>query len=65
MDYKWNWGMLLQPVATGEPTTYLGWLGYGFLNTALLTFTAWILAMAVGSLFDWERPMCQFLEIFR
>ncbi len=57
MDYKWNWGMLLQPVATGEPTTYLGWLGYGFLNTALLTFTAWILAMAVGSLFGVFRTL--------
>ncbi len=23
MDYKWNWAVLLQPVATGEPSTYV------------------------------------------
>lgn len=57
MDYKWNWGILLQPVATGEPTTYLGWLGYGFLNTAMLTFVAWALAMVVGSLFGILRTV--------
>ena len=26
MSYHWNWGILLSPVSTGEPTTYLGWL---------------------------------------
>lgn len=57
MDYKWNWGMLLQPVATGEHTTYLGWLGYGFLNTTLLTCVAWILAMLVGSMFGIMRTL--------
>jgi len=57
MSYQWNWGILLQPVATGEPTTYLGWLGHGFINTAVLTFAAWILAMVVGSLFGIMRTL--------
>lgn len=57
MDYKWNWGILLQPVATGEPTTYLGWLAQGFLNTAILTLLAWILALAVGSIFGIMRTL--------
>ena len=74
MDYKWNWGILLQPVATGEATTYLGWLGYGFLNTALLTFVAWALAMVVGSSFGilrtipnrWGRALgTAYVSIFR
>lgn len=57
MSYQWSWGILLQPVATGEPITYLGWLGQGFINTAILTFLAWILAMAVGSLFGIMRTL--------
>ncbi len=57
MDYKWNWGVLLQPVATGEPTTYLGWLLSGFLNTLVLTVLAWILAMIVGSMFGIMRTL--------
>ncbi|CAG9221873.1 hypothetical protein BCAR13_440095 [Paraburkholderia caribensis] len=26
MSYHWNRSILLSPVSTGEPTTYLGWL---------------------------------------
>ncbi len=33
MSYHWNWGILLSPVSTGEPTTYLGWLLSGFWVT--------------------------------
>ncbi|WP_019143217.1 amino acid ABC transporter permease [Noviherbaspirillum massiliense] len=57
MDYKWNWGVLLQPVATGEPTTYLGWLATGFANTAALTAAAWVLAVVVGSAFGIMRTL--------
>lgn len=57
MDYKWNWAVLLQPVATGEPSTYLGWLLSGFLNTVLLTALAWILALVVGSIFGIMRTL--------
>lgn len=57
MDYKWNWGVLLQPVATGEPSTYLGWLLSGFWNTVFLTALAWILALVVGSVFGIMRTL--------
>lgn len=56
-NYRWNWGVLLQPVATGEPTTYLGWLLSGFLNTAVLTLLAFALALAVGSMFGIARTL--------
>lgn len=57
MDYKWNWAILLHPVATGEPTTYLGWLASGFMNTVYLTVSAWILALVVGSIFGVMRTL--------
>lgn len=57
MHYKWNWAVLLQPVATGEPTTYLGWLASGFMNTVYLTLLAWLLALAVGSAFGVMRTL--------
>lgn len=57
MDYRWHWGILLEPVATGEPHTYLGWLVSGFFNTASLTVLAWILAFALGTLFGIARTL--------
>ncbi len=57
MDYHWNWGVLLQPVATGEPTTYLGWLASGFVNTMALTALAWLLAVGIGSLLGIMRTL--------
>jgi glutamate/aspartate transport system permease protein len=29
MSYNWNWGVFLQPRATGDDT-YLGWMFAGF-----------------------------------
>lgn len=57
MDYRWNWGILLEPVATGEPHTYLGWLVAGFANTLTLTVLAWLLALVVGSLAGIARTL--------
>ncbi|TAM86174.1 MAG: amino acid ABC transporter permease [Candidimonas sp.] len=57
MAYRWDWAVLLQPVATGEPTTYLGWLFSGFLNTVYLTLLAWILALVVGSVLGVMRTL--------
>ena len=37
MSYHWNWGILLQPVSTGEPTTYLGWLLSGMRVTVTVS----------------------------
>jgi glutamate/aspartate transport system permease protein len=49
MDYSWHWGVLLQPVATGERDTYLGWLLSGLVNTVVLTVLAFALALAIGT----------------
>src|SRR5450830_172522 len=49
MSYHWNWGILLEPVSTGEPSTYLGWLLSGLFNTVAVSLAAWIIALAVGA----------------
>ena len=49
--------MLLEPVATGEPSTYLGWIYSGFINTVLLTVCAWVLALALGVVFGVMRTL--------
>ena len=51
MSYHWNWGILLSPVSTGEPTTYLGWLLSGLWVTVTVSLAAWVIALIVGSLF--------------
>jgi len=48
MAYHWNWGIFLQPVSTGEASTYLGWLWSGLANTVALSLAAWIIALLVG-----------------
>lgn len=48
--YSWNWGVFLEPVSTGEPTTYLGWLLAGLYNTIVVGLAAIVIALAVGTL---------------
>ena len=48
MGYSWNWGVFLQPSATGD-NTYLGWMFYGFKMTIGLSLSAWIIALLLGS----------------
>jgi glutamate/aspartate transport system permease protein len=48
MHYAWNWGIFLQPVSTGEPTNYLGWLLSGLQNTLLIGIGSMMLALIVG-----------------
>lgn len=48
MSYNWNWGVFLQPSATGEGT-YLHWLVDGLQWTVTLSLSAWLIALAVGS----------------
>ncbi|HNK03221.1 MAG TPA: ABC transporter permease subunit, partial [Accumulibacter sp.] len=48
MAYNWNWGVFLQPTATGDDT-YLGWMLYGFKMTIALSLSAWLIALAVGA----------------
>jgi His/Glu/Gln/Arg/opine family amino acid ABC transporter permease subunit len=57
MDYRWHWGVLLQPVATGEPATYLDWLFSGLVNTVELTLLAFSLALAMGTVFGVMRTL--------
>ncbi|CCD38856.1 Glutamate Aspartate transport system permease protein GltJ (TC 3.A.1.3.4) [Candidatus Paraburkholderia kirkii UZHbot1] len=57
MSYHWNWGILLSPVSTGEPTTYLGWLISGFWVTITVSLAAWVIALVVGSLFGILRTV--------
>lgn len=57
MAYHWDWGVLLAPVSTGEPTTYLGWLMHGFWMTITLSLCAWVIALAVGALFGALRTV--------
>lgn len=57
MSYHWNWGILLSPVSTGEPTTYLGWLISGLWVTVSVSLCAWVIALVVGSFFGVLRTM--------
>ena len=49
MSYQWNWGVFLQPSASGDDT-YLGWMLAGFKMTITLSLTAWVLALLLGAL---------------
>src|SRR5512133_2109344 len=49
MGYSWNWGVFLQPSATGDDT-YLGWMFYGFKMTIGLSLSAWLIALLLGAL---------------
>lgn len=57
MAYHWNWGIFLDPVSTGEPTTYLGWMWAGLQMTVALSLAAWTVALIVGSLFGILRTV--------
>ncbi len=50
MAYHWNWGVFLNPVSTGEPTNYLGWIISGFEVTIALSMCAAVIALLVGTL---------------
>lgn len=50
MAYQWNWAVFAQPTATGDGSTYLGWMWAGFQLTVGLSLSAWLLALVVGSL---------------
>jgi glutamate/aspartate transport system permease protein len=57
MAYHWNWGILLSPVSTGEPTTYLGWLLSGLAVTIEISLVSWVIALIVGSFFGVLRTL--------
>jgi glutamate/aspartate transport system permease protein len=49
MGYQWNWGIFLQPSASGDDT-YLGWMFAGFKMTIGLSLSAWVIALLLGAL---------------
>lgn len=73
MSYNWNWQVFLQPSATGEGT-YLAWLGEGLKWTLMLSLSAWVIALIVGSIIGVLRTVpnrwlagiaTAYVEIFR
>jgi glutamate/aspartate transport system permease protein len=48
MNYNWDWGIFLQPTATGGDT-YLGWLLSGLGMTIGLSLSAWVIALLLGA----------------
>ena len=49
MSYQWNWGVFLQPSASGDDT-YLGWMFAGLKMTIALSLSAWVMALLLGAL---------------
>jgi glutamate/aspartate transport system permease protein len=73
MNYQWNWGIFLSPAASGD-STYLGWMLSGLQTTVLLSLSAWVMALALGSLMGVLRTVpnkwlsglaSAYVEIFR
>lgn len=73
MSYSWNWQVFLQPSATGEGT-YFSWLIDGLQWTVMLSLTAWLIALIVGSIIGVLRTVpnrwlaglaTAYVEVFR
>ena len=73
MTYHWNWGVFLQPAASGGQT-YLGWMLAGLQVTIALSVTSWIIASIVGAIMGVLRTVpsrlarglaTAYVEIFR
>ncbi len=73
MIYNWNWGVFLQPSASGNDT-YLGWMIAGLEMTIGLSLAAWVVALLIGSLMGVLRTVpnkllaglaTAYVEIFR
>ena len=67
MNYRWNWGILLQ-----DP--YWGWLWSGLEWTLLISLGSWIIALVIGVTFGIARSLPNravqtaagiYVEIFR
>jgi glutamate/aspartate transport system permease protein len=56
MGYHWNWRVFLSPTASGD-TTYLGWLLQGLQWTVLLSLSAWVVALGLGTIFGVLRTV--------
>lgn len=54
--YSWNWSVLWSPSADGT-ATYLGTLGYGLVWTLVVGLSAWIIALALGTVVGIARTI--------
>jgi len=73
MSYQWNWGILLAQTPSGD-SSYLGWLISGLAITVALSLSAWLVALAVGSVMGvlrtvpsrgWRAVAACYVELFR
>jgi len=73
MNYAWNWGVLLQTTPDGA-TTYVDWLISGLGWTVSVALSAWVLALALGTVLGVMRTVpnkwlsgiaTAYVEIFR
>ncbi|MBI3897724.1 MAG: amino acid ABC transporter permease [Gammaproteobacteria bacterium] len=73
MSYHWNWNVFLQQAPSGN-ATYLDWMLSGLTVTVVLSLSAWILALILGSLMGvlrtvpnrWLRSSSAvYVEVFR
>lgn len=72
MKYHWNWDVFLENAAKNQ--TYLDWLLSGALITVILGLSAWLIALALGSVLGVMRTLpnrflsglaATYVEIFR
>lgn len=58
MNYHWHWGIFLEQVKAGEET-YLDWLLTGLGWTLAVALSAWVIALALGSIVGTLRTVPQ------
>ena len=56
MNYHWNWGIFLEQIKDGD-VTYLDWMITGLGWTVAVSLTAWVIALAFGSVVGTIRTM--------
>ena len=72
MDYRWNWSVFLHQAADNQ--TYVDWLLSGLSITLALGLSAWLIALALGTLLGILRTLpnrwlsgiaAAYVELFR
>jgi glutamate/aspartate transport system permease protein len=72
MSYHWNWSIFLSPTPSGD--TYLAWLLEGLKWTVILSLSAWLIALVIGSVIGVLRTVpnrilssfaASYVELFR
>ena len=73
MSYNWNWSVFFSPTPSGN-TTYLMWLLEGLKWTVVLSLSAWVIAIILGSVIGVLRTVpnrilssfaASYVELFR